>query len=189
MSFKYKILKNFLSQGEVELLNCWIEIYHRNNQKHFDWKMSPNADGYAYGDPITDAILLKSTNKIEKEIDRALLPTYSFMRVTTKFGDLYKHKDRESCELSVTIHIGSDGTDWPIYIDGKKIDLQKGDAIVYRGADYFHWREEFLGDWSANIFLHYVFADGNFTEHYKDKRKSFGLFKTLEEKLNEIHSK
>jgi hypothetical protein len=98
---------------------------------------------------------------MEKETGKKLLATYSYWRMYTKYSHLKKHKDRPSCEISVTVNVGSDGTDWPIIIEDNPIHLKTGDAAIYLGCELEHGREEFKGDWCAQTFLHYVDADGN----------------------------
>ena len=41
-----------------------------------------------------------------------------------KFSNLAPHKDRPACEISVTVQLGSDGTDYPLIIGDKEIVLQ-----------------------------------------------------------------
>jgi hypothetical protein len=168
-------IKNLLSAEEVKLLSIWTEIKHRINGTDFDFKQGENADSMFYGTPLTDAILLKTTPAVSKEIGLPILPSYSFVRVYTKFSELKKHLDRESCEISATVHIGSDGTEWPIFIGEEKLLLKPGDGVIYNGTKIPHWREEFLGDWYVNVFLHWVLADGKYKDFYMDKRKYFGL--------------
>jgi hypothetical protein len=174
-NFKFKIVKNILTDEEIKLFKVWCEIKHRTNTKSFDFAQSDNADSFFYGDPITDALLIKLTPTIEKNVDEQLLPSYSYTRIYTKFGDLKKHTDRPSCELSATIHLGSDGTKWPIYMDDKEIILEAGDCVIYSGTKIAHWREEFFGDWYAQVFLHWVLKNGKHKEFYKDKRHYFGM--------------
>ena len=93
------------------------------------------------------------------------------------FATLEKHKDRPSCEISVTIMIDSDKTKWPIYIEGNAVELESGDAVVYLGCDLDHWRNEFLGDYHVQSFLHYVDKNGPNKEWFMDKRPLYGLDK------------
>ena len=72
-----------------------------------------------------ESLLKNKKEKMEEATNLKLLPTYSFWRMYTKLSDLSKHKDRESCEISVTIQIGSDGSNWPIYMNGKPITLEQ----------------------------------------------------------------
>jgi hypothetical protein len=176
-NFKFKIIKNVLAEEEIKLLKIWFSIKQRINFNSFDCVQNDNADSMFYGNPITDALLLKTTPLIEKNIEEELLPTYSYSRIYTKFADLKKHKDRPSCEISATLHIGSDGSDWPIYMDGQEIYLKPGDGVVYSGTKVEHWREEFYGDWYAQVFLHWVLKNGQYKDFYKDKRQHFGIKK------------
>lgn len=171
----YKIIKSLITDEETELLKLWCQIKHRINFDEFDYDQSDNADTMIYGNAITDALMIKLTPTISKHSSLNLLPTYSFTRIYTKFGDLKKHTDRPSCELSATVHIGSDGTEWPIFMGGESVLLEPGDGIIYKGTEIPHWREEFLGDWYAQIFLHWVNADGQYKDYYKDQRFFFGM--------------
>jgi hypothetical protein len=175
--FKFKIIKNLLTKDEIDLLGIYGEIKHRINFKNFDLKQSNNGDTYFYGDPIVEALMLKKKNIIEKETNKSLLPSYAFWRMYTKFATLEKHTDRPSCEISVTLNISSDGTKWPIFMDGTPIDLDPGDGAVYLGCEVNHWREEFFGDYQMQIFMHYVDSNGQNKDYHLDKRKFWGLEK------------
>jgi len=179
--FKYKKIENFLSIDEVELCNLFCEMKHRVNQKSFDEKSLSHVlsipNTRFYKEPLMDSILLKKKSYMEKITGKKLLPTFSFWRMYTMYSDLKKHKDRDACEISATINIGSDGTNWPIYIEGNPIDLKPGDAVVYLGCEVEHYREEFLGDWCAQVFIHYVDAEGKNAHLEKDSRVYWGVQK------------
>tara|TARA_R100000329_G_scaffold119587_1_gene98574 strand:- start:581 stop:1138 length:558 start_codon:yes stop_codon:yes gene_type:complete len=179
-NFKYKLIKNFISEDEKNLMKNYCIMKHRNNFNSFDEDQSDNRDTMFYGDPMTESLMLKKRDFMEKETGLKLSPTYSFWRCYTKFADLKKHKDRPSCEISVTVNIGSDGTKWPIFINNKKFICEPGDGVIYLGCEYEHWREEFKGDYSIQTFLHYVDKNGPNKEWVLDKRKQFGLDKNLE---------
>ena len=174
--FKYKIIENFLSKDEIDLLSIYCEVKHRNNFHDFDFDQSNLADTCYYGDPIMDSLMLKKQKIMEKETGKKLFPTYSFWRTYTKFAVLKKHSDRPSCEISTTVYIGGD-SNWPIYMEGKPLYLKKGDAAIYLGCEIDHWRDEFQGDYQFQTFLHYVDAEGVNKEHYMDKRNYWGVQK------------
>ena len=177
--FKYKKIENFLSKEEIELLNLYCEMKHRVNLKDFNKNQIsesiPNSS--FYGDPLMESLMLSKKSLVEKETGKKLLATYSYWRMYTKYSDLKKHKDRPSCEISATINIGSDGTDWPIYMEGDPIFLKPGDAAIYLGCELEHYREEFKGDWCAQVFMHYVDAEGNNKSFEKDNRPYWGVQK------------
>lgn len=171
---KYKVIKNFLTKEEIKLLTDYCRIKHRSNINEFDFVQNKNGDTGYYGDPIMESLMINKLGIMQKETNLQLLPTYSFWRMYSINADLKKHLDRESCEISVTVMIGSDGVEWPIFIEGKKITLFPGEAVVYLGCELEHWREKFTGDWQAQTFLHYVEKDGINKEWFRDKRSLFG---------------
>jgi hypothetical protein len=177
LSKGYKVIKNFLTKEEIDLLTHYTRMKHRVNFTEFDLVQSDQGDTMYYGDPATDSLMVTKHKLMEKETGLQLLPTYSFWRMYSYLADLKKHTDRPSCEISVTVKINSCGVKWPIFIGGKEIDLQNGDGVIYKGCDVDHWREEFQGDWHAQTFLHYVNKNGPHKEWHKDKRPLYGVTK------------
>lgn len=176
---KIKIIKNFLSNDEIKLLTHYTRIKHRLNFTDFDTRQSNQGDTMQYGDPVTDALLVSKHKLMEKETNLKLLPTYSFWRMYVYNSELVKHKDRPSCEVSVTVKISSCGTQWPIFMGGEEVSLEDGDAVIYPGCEIEHWRNPFHGDWASQVFLHYVNANGPHKEWYLDKRPLFGAEKNI----------
>jgi len=175
--FKYKVIKNFLSKDEVDLLSLYCEIKHRTNFKEFDFLQTGVGDSFFYADPVMESLMLIKKEIMEKETGKKLLPTYAFWRVYTKYSDLKKHSDRPSCEISVTVNINGDKTPWPIFMDGTPVHLESGDGVVYLGCELEHWREEFKGDHQFQCFLHYVDAEGENKNCYMDQRPYWGTQK------------
>ena len=150
-----------------------------------------------YADVAMETLLLAVQPKMEKETGLKLNPTYAYARIY-KTGDiLHRHKDRFSCEISTTMNLGGD--DWPIFIEGKKnvglpddkkgitvtsnnkgskVTLKPGDMLVYKGNLLEHWREPFVGQDCAQVFLHYNDVNsefGNAEENIFDGRPHLGL--------------
>ena len=171
---KYCYVKNFLNNEEQSLLENYTKIFHRFNAKDFDPRQNKNLDTAKYSDPIFESLMLSKLPKMEEISGLKLLPTYTYWRMYTRFSDLKKHTDRPACQLSVTINIFSTGEDWPIFIDGTPINIKPGDAVIYWGMKYEHWREELQGDGQAQAFLHYVLANGEHKDHVYDKRIGVG---------------
>ena len=144
------------------------------------WNDQQVPDTYShYADIAMETLLLNVKPKMEKLTGLKLNPTYSYARVYKKGDILHRHKDRFSCEISTTMNLGGD--EWPIYLEnrknvgtsddidpetgknylvstgneGKEIILKPGDMLVYKGMILEHWREVFLGDNCAQVFLHY----------------------------------
>lgn len=131
----------------------------------------------SYGDFMMDGLLLSLLPEIERASGLALFPTYSYLRVYKHGDTLAEHTDRPSCEISVTLCLGiEEGKPWPIWIEGLRgtssVNLDAGDALLYRGMECPHWREAFEGRQLAQVFLHYVDQNGPYTEWKFDKRAS-----------------
>jgi hypothetical protein len=172
-NYKYKIIKNFLCVEEINLLQIYCDIKHLNNLSNFDNQFSKTGDTFFYGDPLMESLMANKISLMEKETNLYLFPTYSYWRMYTYGADLPPHKDRESCEISVTVQINGD-SQWPIYINGKPIILKNGDAVAYCGTELLHYRNPLESDFHAQAFLHYVDQNGPYKDHRFDRRTLFG---------------
>jgi hypothetical protein len=148
-----------------------------------------------YGDFFMETLMMKVLPIMMQHTELNLIPTYSFTRIYKKGDKLKRHKDRPSCEISTTIHLGGDP--WPMFVDpsgadyvidelkeihkpgapkGVPINLNVGDMLIYRGCELEHWREPFEGEHYAQVFLHYNNVDGPFgTQNKFDKRPLLGI--------------
>ena len=115
-----------------------------------------------YGDPVFDTLLMKVLPIMNRETGLEVVPTYSYARIYKKGDILHKHKDRPSCEISTTLNLGGDP--WPIFLEGKQVDLDIGDMLIYEGCKLEHWREAFEGENCGQVFLHYNDVNGQFKD-------------------------
>ncbi len=117
----------------------------------------------------TDALLLELWPKIETISGCRLVPTYSYARLYFHDDSLIRHHDRQSCEVSVSIHLGRDEGEGSLcFAPGDRVEMEQGDGAVYLGVETDHWRERFTGHTLGQIFLHYVVAGGRFAHNYFD---------------------
>ena len=148
-----------------------------------DKKTGQIPDTYShYANIVMETLLLKCQPDMEKATGLKLYPAYTYARIYKKGDELKRHKDRFSCEISTTMNLGGD--DWPIYVEpsgeknkkGIKIDLKKGDMLIYSGCDLEHWREKFKGEECVQVFLHYNNRKTpGAKENMFDKRPHLGL--------------
>jgi hypothetical protein len=131
----------------------------------------------SYGDRTMDELLDRLLPEIEDTAGLSLFPTYSYVRIY-KGGDvLRRHVDRPSCEVSVSLCLGYDAPEpWPLWVEGphgaRSISLGAGEALLYRGTECPHWRDEFNGNHLVQVFLHYVDQHGPHADWKFDKRPS-----------------
>ena len=166
-----KKLCNYLTSAL--LLNSSINNINNNSIKNEDVQV-PNTLTFLGQSLLFDTLLENIWPVLENNINEELLPTYSYARLYKNGNILTKHKDRPSCEISVTIQLGrSHHYAWPIFIEGKRFDLDEGDGLIYKGCEVQHWRDECKGPdeyYSGQVFLHYVRSNGQFKDWAGDKR-------------------
>ena len=148
-----------------------------------------------YADWVMETLLMYMIPIMKAKTGMELVPTYSYTRLYEKGNKLRRHKDRPSCEVSTTIHLGGD--EWPIFLDpsganfvideykeihkpgapkGIQVDLKVGDMLIYSGCELEHWRELFEGTVCSQVFLHYNHANGPFAKtNLFDKRPMLGI--------------
>jgi hypothetical protein len=79
------------------------------------------------------------------------------------------------------VNVASVGEPWKIWmkVPGEEpvsFILEPGDAVVYKGCEVPHWREEPVGTkLTAQFMLHYVDQNGPFVDYKWDKRPALGL--------------
>jgi len=173
---KYLYIKNLLTKTELKIAHKYAIIRHKSNINDFDETQTLLGETCYYSDPLMELLLEKLMPRVEKELGQPLWPTYSFLRVYNKFSKLEKHTDRESCEISVSCTLGRD-KEWPLYVGNKKIVIHPGDGLLYYGGEVEHWREEYDGDYQAQVFFHYVKKDGKYANEKFDRRQYLGLSK------------
>ena len=178
-----------------------VKFMYKNNIVHdigmlgtWSDKQIPNTYS-CYADMVMETLMVKVMPIMKKETGLQLIPTYSYARLYKKGDILKRHKDRPSCEISTTLHLGGDP--WPIFIDGTgadtvideyknihkpnapkgtKVLLEVGDMLVYSGCELEHWREPFEGDVCGQVFLHYNHVNGPFADKNRfDKRPMLGI--------------
>tara|TARA_R100000149_G_C5856937_1_gene123965 strand:- start:252 stop:797 length:546 start_codon:yes stop_codon:yes gene_type:complete len=175
----YTYIKDLLSKDEVELLwQYGVNVHRRfdNLDKEHDEYQTSLGETCKYGDPLMDGVLILKKEKIEKELGKELLPTYTYWRMYNQYSELEKHTDREACEYTVSITIKQD-MEWPLFIGKNKVYIESGDGVLYQGTKIEHWREEYEGDYAMQLFLHYVLKDGKFADEALDRRQSLGVRK------------
>lgn len=138
----------------------------------------------APGDVFMDGLLEDLLPVAEQVSAVKLFPTSSYFRVYHSGDILEKHKDRPSCEISLTLCLGYVAErPWPIVIEGPNgvasVELEPGDESFYRGIECSHWRDPLDGEHVAQVFLNYVDQDGPYDEWKFDKRPALAFKRPL----------
>ena len=179
----YVHLTNFLDPDNCRELTQELNKYVERGETEND-PQCPKSEAI-HGTPTFDKLLEDLLPHFEKACGKRLYPTYSYARLYKPGEELKNHRDRPACEISATLTLGWSGKQWAIYMgdhedksNASEIWMNVGDAVLYRGMEKYHWREKFEGEWQAQVFLHYVDADGPHADQKYDGRESLGISKT-----------
>lgn len=187
----YVHVQNFLSEDQCDTLKEALRSEIDVSGKHDD--QCPKSKSVR--NSVTfDKLLVDILPDVEEITGLKLLPTYAYARWYVPGEELEPHIDREACEISVTLTLGFDGNPWPIFIAEPSTDeadkdviivnknevrvktpteitMKVGDVVVYKGRSMYHWRKEYIeGKWQAQVFLHYVDANGPYAQWKFDKK-------------------
>lgn len=186
----YLVLRQFITKERSEkLANEYKKYCFDNNIENDDQALNSHSS-YNYISFLE--LLCEKTPEISKILGETVLPTYTYSRVYKEDSVLEIHKDRDACEISLTLNLDGDRP-WPIWIEtpngeSKFISLDPGDAMMYLGTIANHWREKFTGKYYTQVFLHYVRSRGDCSYTYFDKErekntKSKGNDNKVDEKI------
>jgi predicted 2-oxoglutarate/Fe(II)-dependent dioxygenase YbiX len=166
----YIIIPNFISSYRAnKLKDEFVEFSQKNNLKG-DSQIPTSSSDYNYISFLE--LLCEKTPEVSEILEETVLPTYTYARVYKNGSILEKHSDRDSCEISLTLHLGGDKP-WLIWIktpegEDRSVELNPGDAMMYRGTIAEHWRDEYVGNEYVQVFFHYVRSRGDCAYTYFD---------------------
>ena len=192
MSFekeKYIIVKNAISLEladhictEFQLLSDLKHYLHKKTEDEFFWGEKSAIKSFAWYAPLFgESLLILLKPVIEEIANLSLHPAYSFARIYYPGCVLPVHKDRSSCQFSVSLTLGSLGEIWPLWLknihgEDVEINIPKGDMLVYKGCELTHWRNPMPDNVikQYQVFLHYVDISGPFRNYKFDNRPLLG---------------
>jgi hypothetical protein len=139
--------------------------FYRYSDKFAHIKIEPQVNGsLSRSDyPPYKEVHYKLKKRVESIIGEDLYPTHYFDRFYFPGQELPKHTDKDSCEISVSVHLRTNLKDpWSFWIkgcdtynddksevieEGKVVsgNLNPGDGIIYKGCERPHWRESMPG--------------------------------------------
>ena len=182
---KYQVIKNvipkdFAKFGTQALLFSENDYLTKNNMRVDSDNQVPVMKFYAHS--VTESFMVFLLPKIEKIVGEKLVPTYSYARVYRNGSILKEHRDRPSCEVSISIQMASEGVKnengWGITMGEETIYLANSDGVVYNGLKVPHKRDELFCEpngFQVQMFCHYVKANGRFSRWAYDKRVGPGI--------------
>ena len=165
---KFIRLENMLTDRQAELVSNYILQLVREGKSEIDEQCPSSYSLYGR----LDFLLYYFKQGFENLTGKKLSPTYSYCRKYNKGEILKPHKDRPSCEYSITITLGhSKEKDWKITMGEEILSLPIGAGCAYKGCEVNHYRGPSPNTWQTQVFLHYVDIEGPYKDWKFDKRE------------------
>jgi len=169
----YKVIKGLVTAKEAQEIS---EAIKKSPKNEGDAQI-PNSHSY-YNLPVCNILLGQLLDKVSELSGKTLKPSYSYCRVCFNGAELKPHKDRPSCEYSVTLNL-SQTHPWTIYMGKRGVVQKPGDAVLYKGCEIEHSRQTFTGDEYVQVFLHYVDAEGPYKEYVYDQKPQQTMYRLV----------
>lgn len=173
---RYVIFRNFFNLYDVMRMSRRMWFLKSSNLLTKDPQCPLSSS--TYSDPIHSEMQELYRYKLEDLLGYELLPTYTYSRIYSPREVLKRHRDRPSCQISLTATLEYDtfdGEPWDLFVEPNvSYKLYPGDVLVYKGCEIDHWRDSFIGISQTQVFFHYVDANGPYTDFKYDFRPSLG---------------
>tara|TARA_R100001594_G_scaffold150674_1_gene213425 strand:- start:18141 stop:18761 length:621 start_codon:yes stop_codon:yes gene_type:complete len=174
----FVVCKEYLDKASCEALFTYtLEQINNNISPEFLKHEDPTIKGNVYdryGDKVYQEILYGKIPYIEELLNNQVFPTYQVCRIYKKGSGVTPHIDREPCEIGVSMFVGNTSDVYKSHLFIKnyqeetcKVELSRGDAVIYMGCELEHWRSP-IGQESQEVplegvhwkqiqaFFHYV---------------------------------
>lgn len=166
----YKLLK-----GLIDPTNLFLYMQERVKKGQGIIDRQVAGTRVFYKDKKFEELMVNLLPTIETEAGCKLYKTYSYARDYVEGNELKRHRDRNACEISVTIALGHEGQPWPIWIEDKNNNpqvfiLEPGDGLMFKGIQHTHWREINTFGPCSQVFLHYVDQNGSYAAYRNDSK-------------------
>lgn len=184
----FTVVRGLIGPELVEYMRIQIEMLqdviclNKGTSKEYAANFADSLVAYSfpiYGTPTLDSMCLMLQPRVEEIVGIKLLPTYAYARLMKAGAEMAKHRDRDSCEHSITMCI-EQHEPYPIWIEdyqgnAHKVTLNPGDGLIYHGTKLAHWREQYTGSGHIQMFVHYTLPDAGGNSRYKfDGRQMMG---------------
>jgi hypothetical protein len=168
----WEYLPNIITEEESLKVSKQILLSHYRKNKNFDTLCDPTRGNVLiWYSPKSISYLmdvLKPT--LENLVGEELLPTYWFCTAYHDGSWMSSHKDREACEISVSMNLCGDSK-WPLKLkdfQNKRVEAitSPGNGVAYLGTEVEHWRSPLKGcgdERFIQAFFHFVRKNGKYS--------------------------
>jgi hypothetical protein len=123
---------------------------------------------FKHNEPLAVWLQQRIAPLVARAVSRPIKPSYNYTIAYVEGASLGRHTDREQCEYTLALAIDStpDATReqaWPLYLESEAdggvvaVRLAPGDALLFRGRELLHFRDELgPGRTATSVLFHFV---------------------------------
>jgi len=178
-SENHKIIKNFISDDEVNLIVDWVDSvnHNGNDSNHHLTELSKDLKGKSYMFDISNTQLTNYITKFQSisDVSKEILPEFIYKiidRISEEFnfpkdniflqsvdmnkgGKIQPHYDASiNGYINYKCNISVLSEDYDLFLDKDSIKIQETDLYGFEASLYKHWTNEFN---SRRVFLSFGF--------------------------------
>ncbi len=164
----YARLGQLLHPFTLGAIRTYFRRYLRNGRPRFGDQQVARR-WVAHNEPVACFLHHQLLDIVSAISNVSLKPSYAYFASYEEGARLAWHKDREQCEISLSMLIDYEPepdseSPWPLLLNTGEsvipIHQQLGETLIYRGREIAHARDELqLGHRSTHLFFHYVARD------------------------------
>lgn len=156
-----KYIQNAFSNQEHDLIKRYItKINSTDNYVGWDEKFNRY---FVHNPKALQKYHILLEDLMSQHFGVKLKKSYCYLAMYGKDGRCHKHVDRVQCQYTFDYCVDFDVA-WPLFVEENgethKFALEKNSALIYRGTENYHWREDRKeGAFCNMIFFHFVPED------------------------------
>ncbi|MGF1681197.1 hypothetical protein [Photobacterium minamisatsumaniensis] len=136
----YKLIKNAISEREIELMYRYLAIMDTTGGLKGNTD-SENVHMY-FAVPYFEAMLSYYSDLVSEAVEERVYPSYSFLWNYKEGHPVVMHKDRDSVDYIISLNINNKGeNNWDFLIEDERIPMDAGDILIINGKALRHGRE------------------------------------------------
>jgi hypothetical protein len=153
-----RYIPNVFSESEHLIIKNYVtNLYSQKDKLGWDEKFNRH---FVHNPKPLQKFHLMLESSMSEYYGIKLKKSYCYLAMYGANGVCKRHVDRIQCQYSFDYCLTFDKP-WPLFVEdngkAQRFDLEENSALIYRGTEQFHWREDRKeGDFCHMIFFHFV---------------------------------
>lgn len=153
-----KYIPNVFTPAEHAVMKSYVSNLYQHKEQ-LEWDENFNRH-FLYNPRPFQKFHIMMEALMSEHYGRKLKKSYCYLAMYGPNGMCERHVDRIQCQYSFDYCLTFDKP-WPLFVEEngqpQKFELEENSALIYRGTEQHHWREQRKeGEFCHMIFFHFV---------------------------------